>query len=82
MELERARSVDEALALAPEVGIPHQNVVVGDAAGHIAWTIFGRIPADTTGKRARIGGARGQPRPSTRRSSIRRSDGCGPPTHA
>jgi penicillin amidase len=55
MDLERARSIDEALALAPEVGIPHQNVVIGDAAGHIAWTIFGRIPRDTTAQRARAG---------------------------
>jgi penicillin G amidase len=55
MQLEQARSVQEALALAPEVGIPHQNVVIGDAAGHIAWTIFGRIPEDTGRSRARGG---------------------------
>lgn len=38
------RTVDEALALFPTVGIPGQNVVVGDTRGHIAWTIAGRIP--------------------------------------
>jgi penicillin amidase len=45
MDLENAHSVEEALALAPGIGIPHQNAVIGDESGHIAWTIFGRIPA-------------------------------------
>ena len=55
MALERATSVAEALALAPAVGIPHQNVVIGDAQGHIGWTIYGRIPEDTGATRARGG---------------------------
>ena len=55
MALERATSVAEALALAPAVGIPHQNVVIGDAQGHIGWTIYGRIPEDTGPTRARGG---------------------------
>ena len=55
MELERATSVEEALRLAPEIGIPHQNAVIGDAAGHIAWTIFGRVPENTGPGRARLG---------------------------
>jgi penicillin amidase len=55
MELEHVTSVEEALALAPEIGIPHQNVVVGDREGHIAWTIFGRIPEETGAGRARAG---------------------------
>jgi penicillin G amidase len=55
MALERATSVAEALRLAPEIGIPHQNAVIGDAQGHIAWTIFGRIPEDTGAQRARRG---------------------------
>jgi len=42
--LETARSATEALRLAPEIGIPHQNLVVGDRDGHVAWTIAGRIP--------------------------------------
>ncbi|HEX7417126.1 MAG TPA: penicillin acylase family protein, partial [Steroidobacteraceae bacterium] len=46
LKLERASSVDEAMALAPGLGMPHQNAVVGDAAGHIGWTTFGRIPRD------------------------------------
>jgi len=45
LELERAKSVKEVLALAPEIGIPEQNLIVGDSAGHIGWTIAGRIPA-------------------------------------
>jgi penicillin amidase len=55
MGMERAASVAEALALAPEIGIPHNNVVVGDSAGHIGWTIFGRIPRDIGPTRARTG---------------------------
>jgi penicillin G amidase len=55
IELEHAKSVAEALALAPEIGIPHQNAVVGDAEGHIGWTIFGRIPEDTGPQRAQRG---------------------------
>jgi penicillin amidase len=44
MGLEQAANVAEALALAPGIGIPHQNLVVGDRDGHIGWSIFGRIP--------------------------------------
>jgi penicillin G amidase len=47
LALERARSVDEALALAPGIGIPGQNMVVGDAGGRIAWTLLGRVPRNT-----------------------------------
>ena len=53
--LERASSVAQALALAPEVGIPHQNFVVGDAQGHIGWSILGRIPEELGPARARTG---------------------------
>jgi penicillin amidase len=44
VEMESVRSVDEALALAPRVGIPAQNLVVADSSGRIGWTIIGRIP--------------------------------------
>jgi penicillin G amidase len=50
--LERATTVDEAMALAPSVGIPHQNFVVGDREGHIGWTIYGRIPTDIGAERS------------------------------
>ena len=43
VRLERAQSVREALEIAPTLGIPGQNLTVGDAAGHIGWTIAGRI---------------------------------------
>jgi penicillin amidase len=49
--METATSVKEVLELAPNVGIPHQNLIVGDREGHIAWTIFGRIPLDSDAKR-------------------------------
>ena len=57
MQLEQASSAEQALALAPQIGIPHQNVVIGDRDGHIAWTIFGRIPAGAAASRARAAGA-------------------------
>ena len=41
---ERARSVEEALGSAAGLGIPGQNFVAGDVAGHIGWTIAGPIP--------------------------------------
>ena len=56
MLLERAHSVAQALELAPQVGIPHQNLMVGDSQGHIGWTIAGRIPEDTSAGRARSSG--------------------------
>ncbi len=42
--MESARDLDEAQALAAEVGIPNQNFVVADQAGRIGWTVIGRIP--------------------------------------
>ena len=45
--LERMRSADEALRAAGAFGIPGQNFVVGDADGHIGWTIAGRLPKHT-----------------------------------
>lgn len=44
LAFERVRGVDAAVALAPQVGIPQQNVLIGDRSGRIAWTILGRIP--------------------------------------
>jgi penicillin G amidase len=44
MALEQAKSVDDVMRIAPSVGIPHQNVMVGDRNGHIGWTILGRVP--------------------------------------
>ena len=47
MNLESATTVADAMTLAPQIGIPHQNLVVGDRDGHIAWSIAGRIPVNT-----------------------------------
>lgn len=43
-KLARARTVDEALALAPSCGMPAQNLVVADADGRVGWTVIGRVP--------------------------------------
>ncbi len=42
--LEIAETADEAVAIAQAAGLPPQNLVVGDKAGNIAWTIAGRLP--------------------------------------
>lgn len=39
-----ARTVNEALGIAHRAGVPAQNFLVGDRAGHVAWTIIGRVP--------------------------------------
>ena len=82
LDLERARSIDDVLALAPRIGIPGQNMVIGDSRGRIAWTLLGRVPRTA------------RPRPAVRRarisrcqsiiraSPIRRWAGCGPRTSA
>lgn len=44
LKMEAAASVDEALAIAATLGIPAQNIVVGDEQGNIGWTIAGRLP--------------------------------------
>jgi len=44
LKLENAGSVDEALDLAPQFGMPGQNLMVADKRGHIGWTIAGRLP--------------------------------------
>jgi penicillin amidase len=39
-----ARTVDDAVALAPRLGMPGQNLVCADADGRVAWTIAARLP--------------------------------------
>jgi len=41
--MELVTSLDQALALAPTVGIPAQNMVAGDASGNIGWTVAGPL---------------------------------------
>ncbi len=43
-ELEQARTVQEALAVAAGTGLPAQNFVVADREGRIGWTLIGPIP--------------------------------------
>ena len=43
-QLERATTAAEAIAIGQRSGFPAQNMVVGDAAGHIGWTIAGALP--------------------------------------
>ena len=44
LALERVHSAAAALRVAGGFGIPAQNFLVGDAEGHIGWTIAGRLP--------------------------------------
>lgn len=44
IDLEGARSVTDALGIAHRVGMPNQNILIADRAGHIAWTVTGKIP--------------------------------------
>lgn len=44
MHLDTATSVDEALDIANNAGMPAQNFIAGDTAGNIGWTLTGRIP--------------------------------------
>ena len=45
-ELELATSVKQAFNIASRSGIPAQNMMVGDKAGNIGWTIMGPLPID------------------------------------
>ncbi|MGH8029470.1 MAG: penicillin acylase family protein, partial [Arenimonas sp.] len=48
-DLARARDVEDALRIGQGSGMPQQNLVVGDAAGHIGWTITGHRPVRVAG---------------------------------
>ena len=52
LDVEAATTLDEALDAANRSGIPAQNVVAGDRAGRIGWTIAGQIP-DRAGRDGR-----------------------------
>lgn len=45
--LEQMHSAAEVLEHGADFGIPGQNLVVADRAGHIGWTIAGRLPIRT-----------------------------------
>ena len=44
MQLMFAKTVDDALLIAQQSGVPHQNFLVVDSAGNLGWTIAGRMP--------------------------------------
>ncbi|MDX1390237.1 MAG: penicillin acylase family protein, partial [Acidobacteriota bacterium] len=44
VEIERARTIDEALDIANRCGVPAQNAVVAGRDGRIGWTVMGVIP--------------------------------------
>ncbi len=44
LDLATARTVDDAVALAPQLGMPGQNLVCADQGGRVAWTIASRLP--------------------------------------
>lgn len=46
-DMDRAKDVQEAMAVANKSGMPEQNFMTADAEGHIAWSIAGRIPLRT-----------------------------------
>lgn len=43
-EFARAGDIDTAFALADRVGIPAQNMVMGDRSGRIAWRLLSQVP--------------------------------------
>ena len=45
-----AESVDTALPIAQQSGMPHQNILIVDKAGNAAWTVAGRMPARFAGE--------------------------------
>ncbi|MDC8831412.1 penicillin acylase family protein [Alteromonas gilva] len=48
VELANARSVAEALPVVSKLGIPVQNIAIGDTDGNIAWMLAGAVPARET----------------------------------
>lgn len=48
LKLEQASTVDDAIAIASNVGIPVQNLMVVDSQGSAAWKHMGGIPARNT----------------------------------
>ena len=91
-ELERAATTAEAIAIAKRAGYPAQNLVAGDAAGRIGWTVAGALPAREASwastfpapasRPRRTPGARSPRRRRIRASATRRRGRSSPPTPA
>lgn len=43
-DMAQAHNIQQAMAVANRAGMPEQNILVADSAGHIAWSIAGKIP--------------------------------------
>jgi penicillin G amidase len=48
VDFELSQTAPDLLAQARRAGMPHNNVIAADSAGHIGWTIGGYIPLRTT----------------------------------
>ena len=57
MDLETARTVEQAVEIAHRAGIPAVNFVAVDGGGHIAWSIMGRIPRRGPGLDGEVAGS-------------------------
>ncbi|WP_294391004.1 penicillin acylase family protein [uncultured Sphingomonas sp.] len=44
LAIEGARDAASAVRAAHRVGLPNENMVIGDRDGHVAWTIAGQVP--------------------------------------
>ncbi|SDR93912.1 penicillin acylase family protein [Opitutus sp. GAS368] len=44
LDMETALTTAEGLAVAHHASFPNENIIIGDTAGDIAWTILGRVP--------------------------------------
>ncbi|HEU5079520.1 MAG TPA: penicillin acylase family protein [Opitutaceae bacterium] len=44
VDMESAKTLEDAIAVAHRSGIPAQNIVLADQTGRIAWTICGKLP--------------------------------------
>ncbi len=44
LDMETARTTDEAVTIAHVSGIPTLNILIADRAGNLTWTIAGRLP--------------------------------------
>jgi penicillin G amidase len=60
MQMMFAKNVDEAITIAQQSGLPHQNLLVVDTAGKLAWTIAGLMPKQTQQNSLRAGWAKSE----------------------
>ncbi|MCK7593703.1 penicillin acylase family protein [Pseudomarimonas salicorniae] len=60
-ELARSRDWEDAVTRIGDAGIPHQNLLIGDSSGAIAWRLVGRIPDRAGGCDAAVPVRNGSP---------------------